>query len=151
MEGDPMFSAPRIMAFDSTTKAIIAALYEEIDSIHFANRLFWGQKGHSREAHAEYESGQERLEQIRTELATLTADGLRCKLASCKRVADLEASQLDYRARTSTMTLIQPGWRKHVLHVRRVDAFSLGPHAPVYSTSAPHSRNSPMGARSGGI
>jgi hypothetical protein len=48
--------------------AEIAALHGEIDSIDFANRVFWGQKDQNRVARAEYYSRQYRLEEIRSEL-----------------------------------------------------------------------------------
>jgi hypothetical protein len=54
---------------DATTNARIAALHEEIPSIHFATKLFWEQKAHSSEARAEHYRRQDRLEEIRSELA----------------------------------------------------------------------------------
>lgn len=49
-----------------------AALNKEIHSIHFANGLFWGQtSAHSRESGVEYYRRQDRLEEIRRELAAL--------------------------------------------------------------------------------
>jgi hypothetical protein len=53
-------------------KAMTAALCNEIHSIHFANRLFWNQKGQSRDARYEYHFRQVRLEDIRAELAVRT-------------------------------------------------------------------------------
>jgi hypothetical protein len=60
------------------TNVKIAALTVEMDAIHFANSLYWKQ-GHSQTvaARAEYQRGQDRLEEIRTQLAQLrreTAD-----------------------------------------------------------------------------
>jgi hypothetical protein len=51
----------------------LAALRDEIEAIHFANRLYWNQKKPSRAAIAEYERRQERLEQIRREMEDLKA------------------------------------------------------------------------------
>jgi hypothetical protein len=50
----------------------IAALREEMDAIHHANSLYW-KKGQSQtaEERAEYHLRQERLEEIRRELAGL--------------------------------------------------------------------------------
>jgi hypothetical protein len=47
----------------------IAALHEEMDAIHFANRLYWDQKSHSRDADADHQKRQSRLEEIRKELS----------------------------------------------------------------------------------
>jgi hypothetical protein len=47
----------------------IAALHAEMDAIHFANRLYWDQKSHSRDADAEHQKRQGRLEEIRDELS----------------------------------------------------------------------------------
>jgi|ERR1700722_5209439 len=60
------------------TNVKIAALTVEMDAIHFANSLYWKQ-GYSQTvaARAEYQRRQDRLEEIRTELAQLrreTAD-----------------------------------------------------------------------------
>jgi len=54
------------------TNVKIAALTVEMDSIHFANTSYWKQ-GHSQTvaARAEYQRRQDRLEEIRTELAQL--------------------------------------------------------------------------------
>ena len=49
----------------------LAALREEVDAIHHANRLYWAQKKPSRTARAEYEWRQERLERIRREMQEL--------------------------------------------------------------------------------
>jgi hypothetical protein len=53
-------------------KARIAILIEEIDSIHSANKLYWERKAPSREARAKYQHRQDRLEEVRSELAELT-------------------------------------------------------------------------------
>jgi hypothetical protein len=53
----------------------MAVLSEEMDSIHYANRLFWEQKAHSREASVEYYRRQDRLEEIRSELTGLIGAG----------------------------------------------------------------------------
>jgi hypothetical protein len=54
------------------TNVKIAALTVEMDAIHFANSLYWKQ-GHSQTvaARADYQRRQDRLEEIRTELARL--------------------------------------------------------------------------------
>jgi hypothetical protein len=54
------------------SKAKIAALKEEIESIRFADALYLKHgKGCSREASAEYQYRQDRLQEIRSELALL--------------------------------------------------------------------------------
>jgi hypothetical protein len=53
--------------------ARLAALQEEMEAIHSANKLYWGRTGHSREADMEHQQRQERLEQIRKELEELKA------------------------------------------------------------------------------
>jgi hypothetical protein len=59
---------------DVIERARLAALTEEIDAIHFANSLFWRHReAHTRAAIAEYQWRQERLNQIRGELARLGA------------------------------------------------------------------------------
>ena len=51
---------------------LLAVLTSEMDSIHFANSLFWaGGESVTIEARAEYQRRQERLEQIRVELVQL--------------------------------------------------------------------------------
>jgi hypothetical protein len=57
---------------EATRKARIALLCEEIDAIHFANVTYWQQTVHTVDAEAEYQSSQDRLEEIRRELAELT-------------------------------------------------------------------------------
>jgi hypothetical protein len=60
------------MECDAIGRVRLAALTEEIDAIHFADNLFWRQKqAHTRAEVAEYQWRQERLEQIRGELARL--------------------------------------------------------------------------------
>jgi hypothetical protein len=46
-------------------------LNEEIHSIHYANRLFWSEQSHNREARIGYYFRQDRLEEIRCELGGL--------------------------------------------------------------------------------
>jgi len=46
-------------------------LQEEIDFIHYANELYWRQPNPSEAAKAEYYRRQDRLEEIRSELAEL--------------------------------------------------------------------------------
>jgi hypothetical protein len=55
-------------------KARIAALNDEMDSIHYTNLLYWQHKHPTKEARAEYNFRNERLENIRTELAELRRD-----------------------------------------------------------------------------
>jgi hypothetical protein len=60
---------------DASTKARIASLSKEMDEIHHANRLYWKQgESQSLAAKAEYESRNERLEQIRAALAQLWSE-----------------------------------------------------------------------------
>ncbi|MGA2356557.1 MAG: hypothetical protein ABSG02_18855 [Terriglobales bacterium] len=54
-----------------TKKARIALLQEEIQSIHYVNELYWRQTNHSVAAKAEHYRRQDRLEEIRNELAEL--------------------------------------------------------------------------------
>lgn len=56
-------------------EAKIAALEEEMESIHAADTLYWQQDpNQTREARAEYQRRQERLKEIRRELANLRFD-----------------------------------------------------------------------------
>ena len=58
----------------------IAALKEEIESIHFADALYWKRgKDSSREASAEYQRRQDRLREIESERALLQAESLRIR------------------------------------------------------------------------
>jgi hypothetical protein len=60
------------MELDAKIKARIASLRKEVDEIHRANRLYWEQgESQTLAAKAEYDSRNERLEQIRAELARL--------------------------------------------------------------------------------
>ncbi len=60
------------MQGDSSIRARLASLREEIDSIHLANSLHWKQgECHSREEMVAYERRQDRLEEIRKELSEL--------------------------------------------------------------------------------
>lgn len=58
---------------DPKASARIAALHEEMDAIHLANTLYWkereGARGHAERA--EHQHRQDRLEEIRSELARL--------------------------------------------------------------------------------
>jgi hypothetical protein len=47
------------------------ALQDELDTIHFANKLYWASDEHTNQATAEYQRRQERLEQIREEMREL--------------------------------------------------------------------------------
>ena len=63
-----------VMEIDAK-KARIAALNEEMDGIHFVNSLYWQRgKAVTSEARAEYQRRQDRLEEIRAELAQLRSD-----------------------------------------------------------------------------
>jgi hypothetical protein len=60
----------------------VAALGEQLDAIHFANMLYWKNGAtSSREARAEYQFRQDRVEEIRKEFTGTTSDtlsALRC-------------------------------------------------------------------------
>ena len=56
---------------EATKKQRIAVLQEEIDFIHYANELYWRHSNPSNEIKAEYYRRQDRLEEIRRELAEL--------------------------------------------------------------------------------
>ena len=56
---------------DAKKKAAIAALHDEMDSIHLFNQLYWKEKAHTHESNAEYQRRLDRLEQIRKEIAAL--------------------------------------------------------------------------------
>jgi hypothetical protein len=56
---------------EAAAKARIATLHQEMDAIHFANKLYWENKSPSREDRAEYHRRQERLQEIRRELLRL--------------------------------------------------------------------------------
>lgn len=57
---------------DARVKARIAALYEEMHTIYFADRRYW-ERGQAAtpDERAEYQRRQDRLEEIRKELALL--------------------------------------------------------------------------------
>ena len=58
---------------ESTRTANATVLNEEIHLIHYANRLFWEETDvHNREARIGYYRRQDRLEEIRSELAALS-------------------------------------------------------------------------------
>jgi hypothetical protein len=62
------------MQSNISTNTQIAALTVEIDTIHFANGLYWRQENFQTvAARAEYQRRQDRLEEIRTELARETS------------------------------------------------------------------------------
>jgi hypothetical protein len=63
------------MKLDSTTKARIAVLNGEIDSVHSDNRFYWEDKAPSHEANIEYQHRQCRLKRITNELAALRLEG----------------------------------------------------------------------------
>jgi hypothetical protein len=57
---------------DAKTNLRIAALNEEMDTLHYANSLYWRQgQYHNSDAKALYQFRQDRLDQIRSELAQL--------------------------------------------------------------------------------
>jgi hypothetical protein len=57
------------MDAETMRKARIADLQEELDFIHYANELYWRQANPSDAAKADYYRRQDRLEEIRNELA----------------------------------------------------------------------------------
>jgi hypothetical protein len=59
------------MELDAKVKARIASLNEEMDAIHFANKLYWQHKNPTLSARAEYLFRTERLDAIRAELDQL--------------------------------------------------------------------------------
>jgi hypothetical protein len=63
---------------EGTRKDTIAVLHEEIDSLLFANRMYWEGRTLSHESHAEYRRRQDRLELIRRKLIQLDSPGSRC-------------------------------------------------------------------------
>ncbi|MGA2979302.1 MAG: hypothetical protein ABSD76_06895 [Terriglobales bacterium] len=56
---------------EATREARIAVLEEEIEFVHYANELYWRQTNPSHAAKADYYRRQDRLEEIRGELAEL--------------------------------------------------------------------------------
>jgi len=61
------------MGPEDTRQERMTVLSEEMHSIHHANRLFWEQKkARGRKAKVEYYRRQDRLEEIRGELAELS-------------------------------------------------------------------------------
>jgi hypothetical protein len=56
---------------EATRKARIAVLNEEIELIHHANELYWRHPDPSDAAKADHYRRQDRLEEIRSELAEL--------------------------------------------------------------------------------
>lgn len=67
---DPV-QADSTMQPDSTRSERIAALNAEIESIRFADKLFWQQEATSSAAKAEYQRRQDRLEEAWSELVRL--------------------------------------------------------------------------------
>jgi len=64
------------MGPEGTRQARMTVLSQEIDSIHHANRLFWEQgTAHGGKAKVEYYYRQDRLEEIRSEMAELSHVG----------------------------------------------------------------------------
>jgi hypothetical protein len=68
---DPEPVLEQKMDSEATKNARIAALQEEISFIHYANELYWRQTNHTHAAKAEYFRRQDRLEEVRSELAKL--------------------------------------------------------------------------------
>jgi hypothetical protein len=57
---------------ENTRKAKIVALHEEMEAIHFENKVYWDQGlDHSDDAIAVYGRRQSRLEELRKEVAQL--------------------------------------------------------------------------------
>jgi hypothetical protein len=64
------------MGLEGARQARMAVLSVEMHSIHHANRRFWEQKkAHGRKAKVEYYRRQDRLEEIRSELAEVSDVG----------------------------------------------------------------------------
>jgi hypothetical protein len=59
------------MELDAKVKARIAVANEEMEAIHYANRLYWEHNNPTLAARAEYNFRNERLEKIRAELEEL--------------------------------------------------------------------------------
>jgi len=57
---------------EATRKARTAVLPKEIELIHYANQLYWRQASPDDAARGDYYRRQDRLEEIRSELAGLT-------------------------------------------------------------------------------
>ena len=62
------------MELAAKAKAKIGFLNEEMDALHFADRLYWKQGQLHTAASAQYQFRQDRLEVIRTELANLRSE-----------------------------------------------------------------------------
>jgi hypothetical protein len=60
---------------DAQCKAKLAALRQELDTIHFANARYWLQSEPNRDAKVEYQRRLERLERVRKEIAKLERNG----------------------------------------------------------------------------
>jgi hypothetical protein len=63
------------------SRARIEIVNEEIHAIHFANELYWGQKKCSPAAKVAYYRRQDRLEELRSELASLQFDSAQVPVA----------------------------------------------------------------------
>jgi len=59
---------------DNFRQARLAALQEEMNAIHTANRQYWAVAAQNHGADMEYQQRQERLEQIRKEMEELTSE-----------------------------------------------------------------------------
>ena len=63
---------------EGTRKDTIAVLHDEMDTLLFANRMYWEGRTLSNESDAEYQRRQDRLELIRRKLIQLDIPGSRC-------------------------------------------------------------------------
>jgi hypothetical protein len=73
-EGTFSSSARPAIILAMNTNSKLAALQNEVELILVANTLYWGQELYSQTAAAEHELRQERLQQIREEMAERTAN-----------------------------------------------------------------------------
>jgi hypothetical protein len=58
---------------EAVRQAKLAALSQELDAIHVANKVYWDRKEHNRQDDMEHQLRQERLEQVRKEMSELGA------------------------------------------------------------------------------
>src|ERR1022692_2659886 len=63
----------------------LTALQDELDTIHLANKSYWDRAEHTRQATAEYQRRQERLEQIRKEMQELEKSVSRLRFPASAR------------------------------------------------------------------
>ena len=56
---------------DALRQARLAALRDEMEAIHLANKLYWSSTGRSHEADMEHQLRQERLDKLRKEMDEL--------------------------------------------------------------------------------